>query len=294
MISIIITSAFEEHSSIGRAIDSILNQKIKEKFELLIVTPDKETMRVVSKYENPNLRIIEDPFLGKPYALNLAFKEAKGDILVLSDGDVFLDKNAINFLLEPFKDDRVGIVSGRPISLNSRRSKWGYISHLLTDIGAHQTRILRRKKNKMIVCSGYLYAFRKKLISKIPEYALAEDAVISHTIFENGYKTIYAPEAKVYVKYPTNFSDWLKQKKRSAGGYNQLKYIVKSRKRMRSFFKESISVLRVFAYPVSIKEFIWTLELIVYRLYLWFFIFIDINIKKKGFGEMWVKVSSTK
>ena len=63
----------------------------------------------------------------------------------------------------------------------------------------------------MIVCSGYLYAFRKNLIDKIPENALAEDAVISHMIYEQGYKTAYTPNAKVFIKYPTNMKDWIIQ-----------------------------------------------------------------------------------
>ena len=42
MISIIITS-FKEHKTIGRAIDSILNQKINYEYEILVVAPDEET-----------------------------------------------------------------------------------------------------------------------------------------------------------------------------------------------------------------------------------------------------------
>ncbi len=31
----------------------------------------------------------------------------------------------------------------------------------------------------------------------------------------------YVPQAEVFVRYPTSYSDWLKQKVRSAGGYAQ-------------------------------------------------------------------------
>ena len=224
----------------------------------------------------------------------MAFKESRGEILILTDGDVYLGDGSINALIEPFKNEKVGVVSGRPVSLILSSNKWGYFSHLLTDVGAHQTRIRRRKKNKMIVCSGYLYSFRKKLISHIPESALSEDAIISHVIFEMGYITVYAPKAIVYVKYPTNLIDWIKQKKRSAGGYVQLNYLVKNKERMRSFSKEISGIFRIFNYPRTVREFIWTVELPFYRLHLWYLIFVDITIKKKKFGEIWVKVESTK
>jgi len=295
MISIIIT-AYKEEKTIGKAIKSITNQKIIEDYEVLCVCPDKETRDVIERYERTNHKIkhVEDSGKGKPTALNIAINNAKGDILILTDGDVFVSDNSINKIIKPFQNKEVGIVSGRPISLNPKENKWGYFSHLLTDLGAHQTRLNQTKKNKMIVCSGYLYAFRKDIIEKIPIDALAEDAVISHMIFERGYKTAYAPNAKVFVKYPDNFKDWIIQKKRSAGGYNQLKFYIRKRERMRSFPKEALSVLRIFSYPKSIKEFFWTIGLIFLRLYLWSLIYKDINLKKKDLKEVWLRVESTK
>jgi cellulose synthase/poly-beta-1,6-N-acetylglucosamine synthase-like glycosyltransferase len=294
MITIILT-AYKEPQTIGRAIESILKNKILKPFEILVLAPDKETLEEAKKYtkKHKKIKLIKDEGKGKPAALNLAFKKAKGDILILTDGDVYIGKNAIQLMLEPFKDAKVGIVSGRPISLNSANKMLGYWSHLLTDI-AHNMRIKRVKERKMIVCSGYLYAFRKNLIKSVPEEALSEDAVISHLIFDKGYKTAYAGKAEVYVKYPTNFSDWIKQKKRSAGGYNQLNSMVKSKERMRSFTKESSGIFDVLKYPKTLNEFLYTLSLIFARIYLWVLIFIDINIRKRNLKKVWVRIESTK
>ncbi len=303
MIFIIIT-AFKEEKTIGQAIESLLKQTNNREFKIIVTAPDDETEKVAKVYEKEynRVRYIKDAGEGKPAAMNKIFNwvknnfplDRKKDLLILTDGDVYVGENAINEIIEKFKDPDVGIVSGRPISLNSRENKWGYYSHLLTDIGAHETRLKRVKEGKMIVCSGYLYAFRVGLINKIPEEALSEDALISHLIFEKGYKTEYAEKALVYVKYPDNFKDWIKQKRRSAGGYNQLKYFIKKKERMRSFSKETTGIFRIFGYPKNIKEFIWTVELIFYRLYLWILIFRDINLKRKSFKDIWVRVESTK
>ncbi len=290
MISIIIT-AYKESKTIGRAIDSFLSNNLKD-YEILVLAPDKETLDIVKKYskKNPKIKTLKDSGQGKPSALNLAFKKAKGEILILSDGDVFIDKNALRYLLKPFKNKKIGAVSGRPISINNRNTKLGYWSHLLTDI-ADKRRKKAIKIKKRFYCSGYLYAIRN-IIKRIPEETLSDDGLISHMIYSKGYLIDYSPEAKVYVKFPTTLRDWINQKRRSAGGYNQIKKWTK--KEMRSFSKESLGILQVLSYPKTIKEFLWTIELILIRVYLWFLIFKDINLKKKKFKKIWIRIESTK
>src|SRR5690606_1083265 len=111
-------------------------------------------------------------------------------------------------------------------------TKLGYWSHVLVE-GAHQIRLARDAAGDFLLCSGYLFAARRALIPPIPEDALAEDAVISHHIAEQGYQICYAPDADVSVKYPTTYADWLRQKVRSAGGYAQA-YVRNSPYSMRS------------------------------------------------------------
>ena len=293
MISIIIT-AYKEEKTVGKAIESFLKQKSPEKIEILVACPDKQTKAVIDKYKDQNVIHVQDPGKGKPIALNLCFKKAKGDKLILSDGDVYVNKHSIKELINELNKENVGAVTGRPVSLNSRASMLGYFSHILTDLGAHHTRLKYVNQGKFIVCSGYLFAM-KKIFTEIPEDALSDDAVMSHMISEKGYKISYAPKAEVYVKYPTHFKDWIVQKKRSAGGYNQLKQYFPHRQRMRSFWKEiAEGWYKPLTYPRDLKEFIWTLWLYVCRTYLWYKIYKDINLKKQEFKKVWVRVESTK
>lgn len=292
MLSIIITG-YKEPRTIARAVTSFLAQDIPEKYELLVLAPDKETLDEARKIKNKKVKVIQDSGKGKPAALNLVFKKAKGEILILSDGDVYVGKDSVKYLLERMKDKKIGAVSGRPVSTDSKKDMLGFWSHLLTDT-AHNIRVERLRNKQMIVCSGYLYAIRAGIVKSIPEDSLSDDAVISHLISDKGYQTSYAENALVYVKFPSNFQDWIAQKKRSAGGYNQLKYFVKGKERMRSFSKESSGIFRVLAYPKTIKELFYTLALIFARIYLWGLIFIDINLKKKEFSKIWTRIESTK
>jgi len=284
MISIIITT-YKEPETLPAAIRGILSQNIKQEYELLVVGPDKETQETVKEFSKyPEIKYLKDKGNGKPAALNLAFKKSKGKILVLTDGDVFIGKNALNSLIKPFQDDKIGAVSGNPASFSPKDNILGYWSHFLTN-AAHQWRL----KGKDFPCSGYLYAFRD-IIKKIPENVLAEDGIITQMIREKGYQVAYAPEAKVYVKYPNNFKDWLKQKVRSTGGYTQ-----NQSRGERNLLQEIIGGIKLFfTYPKTFKEFFYTVLLYKARVLLWLIIFWKIKIRKKSFASIWQRVESTK
>ncbi|MBI2135948.1 glycosyltransferase [Candidatus Woesearchaeota archaeon] len=295
MISILIT-AYKEPDTIGKAIEAFLNEKIKDS-EILVAAPDDETLAVVNKYAKRyhQVKSFKDSGNGKPAALNLLLSNAKGEILVLSDGDVYINQDSVQKLLKHFDDAKIGAVSARPLSINPKDNMLGYWSHLLTDAGAHNARLARASSGKFIVCTGYLYAIRN-IIEKVPEDALADDAVISYMIWNKGYKIGYEPEAIVYVKYPANFNDWMLQKTRSAGGYTQLKkYFGSNFPRMRSFGREVFfGWYRALSYAKTPKEFYWTIMLFFARLYLWLNIFIKLKIMGKSFAETWKRVESTK
>ena len=218
MISVIIT-AYKEHRTIGRAIEAFLANDLGKDYEIIVSAPDKETLDVVHTYAKKNKRIktIVDEGKGKPAALNMVFKKAKGDILVLTDGDVYVGDNSINLILEKFKDEKIGAVSGHPVSLNSRKKMLGYWSHVLAGVADLRRKIAVRD-GKRFFCSGYLFAMRKGLVDEIPTETLSDDGYMSLLVYKKGYKLDYSPNSLVYIQYPTNFSDWIIQKRRSAGG----------------------------------------------------------------------------
>jgi len=61
MISIIIT-AYKE-PNLDKCLDSILNQKLPKRYEILVLVPDKETLDIAKRYQKKNrkIRIIKDP-----------------------------------------------------------------------------------------------------------------------------------------------------------------------------------------------------------------------------------------
>jgi biofilm PGA synthesis N-glycosyltransferase PgaC len=294
MLTIVIT-AHREQKTIGRAIEAILAQDLSRCYELLVVCPDDETAAVVAEYAERNEQIhrLRDEGKGKPAAVNVALNAAKGEIVVLSDGDVYIGPGAVRALLAPFDDPHVGIVSGRPVSISPRSTVLGYWSHVLVDAGAHRQRSLRAARGEFLECSGYLYAFRRSLVSSIPEDSLAEDGLVSHMVRQQGLGTAYAPEATVFVKYPTSYRDWMKQKIRTAGGYAQ--QYLRGSHGMKSFRSEAIhGTLAAIRYARNPRELWWTLLLLVARVHVWLRVWWDVKWRKKPFDAVWQRVTSTK
>ena len=290
MISIIITS-FKETGTIGRAIECFLRQKLKD-YEILVLAPDDGTLKAARRYSkrNKKIKLIKDSGRGKPSALNAAFQKAKGEILILSDGDVYSGKGSVNLLVKKMEEEKAGAVSGRVIPINNRYEMFGYWAHVLTK-GFHNLRMRESRKGK-VICSGYLYAVKSGIINKIPEGILADDAYISQKIIESGYASIYEPEAEVYVKYPNNLREWISQKKRTAGRFYQNKSAKTSK--IKNFKHELIAALQTLKEIKSLKEAFWFFLLAVMRGYIWFRVFFDFRLWKRDFKKTWQRIESSK
>lgn len=312
MISVIITS-WKEPNTIGKCIQCIADTKysgIERPFEILQLSPDRETLdaglkmaKILGLSDSEYIQI-QDPKKGKPYALKLAIKKAKGEILIFTDGDTYFEKDSVKHLLEPFENEIVGGVSGRPVSSDSKNTMMGYWGHLLSD-AAHHRRVntissghgnYYISEKTFFPMSGYIMATRNYDFD-IPQNVLSDDAYISYFIRNLGKEIAYAPLAQSYVKYPTNLNDYYKQKVRSLGGFIQLERlgIFKKDKQSRSFFIEIQYAFFVFRYATNLREFIWSLLLFPIRLITWIRIFWERVLLKKDMPESgWERIESTK
>lgn len=329
MLSYLLTTR-EEPATVGRAIEAIIHQKFTPplsppyegrvrrglEWELLVCAPDEPTLQAAqntaAQYPSHPISIIKDPGIGKPSALNMLFQQARGDILILTDGDVWLDEFATEKLLSAFEllptrndplPTKIGLVSGHPIPTNPRKTLLGFWAHVLTSSADY-----KRKKlfslGKYLDASGYLLAIKKEVISKyrnieilnsiLPESILVDDSYLSHLAHQHGYAVAYAPDAIVNVKFPTTFSDWLKQKIRSTGGYLQIHSFFPSHAQMRHFSQEALEFFIPLKFIQSPKEFLWLLLLYVARLYLWLRIVIFYKLLRKSYLSGWPRIESTK
>jgi len=298
MLSLIVT-AYEDPNSTKECIKRLLNQKnLNEKYEIIAACPDEKTKKVIMDCKKKYPKIIkyvkQEYGSGKNRLMNKILKIVKGDILIWTDGNKFMEEEAINLLLKPFEDSGVGVVGGKPVAMNDRKTKLGYWAHLLTD-SSDKAKQIRAKKGEFIEHSANILAFRRGLIEEIP-LDVAEDAIISYKISSKGHKNVYVPEARVLVMYPRNFEDWVKQKVRSIKSHEAMnKYIDKKSVKMKSFKNEIFyGIYLSLIYPKNLKEFYWTLLLYPARLYIWLKSFYEIKIKNDSYKPDWSRSETTK
>lgn len=304
----VVLTSFNEPLTIGRAVEQIIcpNKDLWPILQLIVVAPDERTLEVTEnvcqRYKFERLRLIKDLGQGKPMALNLVVETITNgglgtsidDLLIFTDGDVYLGNDAIKNLL---KTTDCGGVGGHPVSVDSRQNMFGYFSHLFCE-AAH----VRRLKDANVPMSGYLYAIRGDLLSQIfpiPAQIRAEDAYISQKILALGHKISYASDALVYVKFPKNLSDWYKQKTRSLGGNVQvglLRYALvppNGASPSRSITQDLRMVFFPLSFAKSLKEFYWSLLLYPLRLFLWMKIYYNHALKRYKSG-VWDRIESSK
>ncbi|MDO8623475.1 MAG: glycosyltransferase [archaeon] len=288
-------TAFKE-PRIGDAIESALNQKTFHEYEIIVSAPDKETQDIILSYNKKDKRVklYKDPGKGKSFALNMLFKELDSDILILTDGDVFVNDAAVENIVNTFLDPEIGCVTGRPVPLEEKNTMFGYWANFLFE-SAHRLRRDSFKKGNFLECSGYLFAFRKKFVDEIP-LDVAEDTVIPYYFWEKGYRIGYAPEAEVFVKNVDNWGEWLEQKTRTSKAHETLhKYVdVKTTPRVKSFKTEIKGITWLFTYPRNPKQFFWSLTLGFSRFYMWGKVFFDTKFQQRHYQDAWKRIESTK
>lgn len=297
MISIIVT-AYEDPQSTKEAMKRLLNQEdFGESFELIAACPDDPTKKVIFEYKKKYPKIVKYVKQDNPdknQLMNKILHLAQGRILIWTDGNKFVEKDAVRLIVQEFRDSSVACVGGKPLPQNSRDNLFGFWSHLLTN-AAHRLRQMRFEKGEFVEQCANLLAIKKDSIDKIPE-GVAEDSIIPYLIIQKGFKNVYQGNAKVYVMYPRNFADWVKQKVRSAKAHEAMnKYVSSKLLKQKSFFNEVFyGFFFVLSFPKNLREIYWTFLLYPARLYVWLKAFYEIKIKSKPYVAQWSRSESTK
>ncbi|MDP2629037.1 MAG: glycosyltransferase family 9 protein [Nanoarchaeota archaeon] len=294
-ISLIITG-FKE-PKIGKAIECALNQKTNYDYDIIVSAPDEQTLEMAREYskKNKKIKLFKDPGKGKMFALNMIIsKSNKNDLLILTDGDVYISENSVEEITNLFLDQEIGCVTGRPTPIESKNTRYGYWANFLFD-AAHKLRKKAFERHDFLECSGYLWAFRGDNSLRIP-LDTAEDAIIPYYLWEKGYKIGYAENAKVFVKNVENWKDWIKQKVRTSKAHETIdKYAdTKTTPRVKTFKTESKGIYDLFKYPKNIKEFYWSNLLALSRVYMWGLVFYNSKIKKFESVDNWERIESAR
>ncbi len=300
MIRVIVTS-YKEPKATEHAVNALLSQKCDQEFKIIVTDPFPEVEEYIKKRfgDNKKVQFVRDSGEGKSVTLNQMMEEYWSEdtknILMFTDGDVYLDPNALQEVMNIFKDNQIGVVCGHPVAVNERNTMFGFWAHLAFD-EMNNTRVKLAKKKKFFEVSGYLFAIRNGVIKSFSTES-SEDNVIPHLFWEKGLKIGYAENARVFVLNPQNMKDWINQKKRNIKGHISLTRTVgEKRERKNTFLGEAKRGLKMIRYPKDVAEYAWFLMLMGARAYAWMRAMYEAKVKKQQYKDGWreVEMQSTK
>lgn len=168
-----------------------------EKLEIIFVLDGSHFPSAMIE-ENARIRILRlNKHCGKTTAVNMGIKYARGEIVVLSDCDCLLEKEALKNLVSYFNNSKVGCVVGK-ISYSCAFSDaarceniyWRWESII---------RYWEAERGMLALGSGGFLALRRKLIEEIPADQ-GDDFFLPLTVIRKGYYVVYGNDIKVRAK----------------------------------------------------------------------------------------------
>lgn len=154
---------------------------------------------------------------GKITAMHRAMKEIATDIVVFTDANTFINKEALINIARHYEDKGVGAVSGE------KRVHVSEVSDATAGEGFYwkYESLLKKWDSELfsvVGAAGELFSIRTALYQPVPADTIVDDFMISLFIAAKGYRIVYEPDAFAVENSSADTKEELKRKIRIAAG----------------------------------------------------------------------------
>ena len=220
----VIVPAYNESANIAATVRSLIASDYP-RLEVIVVDDGSTdgTAGIVERLRLRGVHVVRQRNAGKPVALNTGISHARGDILVLVDGDTVFEPDAVGELVQPLVDPNVGAVSGNTKVAN-RGGLLGRWQHLEYVIGFNLDRRMFDVAQCMPTVPGAIGAFRRDAIRDVggvSSQTLAEDTDFTMAILRAGWRVVYVPDAIAWTEAPSSLRQLWRQRYRWCYGTMQ-------------------------------------------------------------------------
>ena len=192
-----VIAAYNEEPVIAAKIENTLALDYPaEKLEVLVASDgsDDRTEEIARRYQGPRMRVVAlRPRGGKALALERGVPKTSGDIVVLTDANTILRRDALRKLVRHFADPVVGVVTGDVRLIDPKKgyadaegAYYRYERHLQS---------CESTASSVVGVDGGMYALRRPLFRAPERDTILDDFVISMEVAKRGYRIVYDPEA---------------------------------------------------------------------------------------------------
>lgn len=298
----ILIAAYNEQDVIKEKVMSIINSNLpSSKIEIIIGSDcsTDNTNEIISKLANNhsfiNVKIFTERS-GKSSVVNKLVKQAKNEIIILTDANIIFSKNTIQSLIRHFKDSKIGLVDSNMVNIGIKKSGISLQEKTYISSEVKFKHAESKLWGMLMGPFGGCFAIKKSLFVPIPENFMVDDFFICMNILKNGNLAINDLDAVVYEDVSNQIYEEFRRKRRiSMGNFINLfhfkKLLLKPFSRL-GFIFLSHKVIRWFG-PILLilvltSNFILISDNIFYKitffvqLILFIFPFIDFLLRKIG------------
>jgi len=155
---------------------------------------------------------------GKMHAMNRGVKFVKAPLIIFSDTNTILSKQAIREIVHCFADKKVGCVAGEKRIVEKVADAAAGAGEGLYWKMESWVKNMDAELNSAVGAVGELFAIRTELFEDVEPDTLLDDFMISLRIAQRGYKIAYSPKAYAEETASLNVGEELKRKIRIAAG----------------------------------------------------------------------------
>ncbi|BAL61715.1 glycosyltransferase [Melissococcus plutonius] len=229
----IMVPAHNEGIVIVRTVEALLNFNYpKDHYEIIVINDNstdnsKELLAEIQATTSEQLlKVINTDNVtggkGKSNALNIGFKEARGEFIAIYDADNTPEPNALRYLVgELVNDQEYGAAIGKFRTRNRHVNLLTRFVNIETLSFQWMAQAGRFQLFKLCTIPGTNFIVRRTILEEIggwDEKALAEDTEISFRIYMMGYKIKFQPKAVTWEQEPQTLPVWFKQRTRWVKG----------------------------------------------------------------------------
>ena len=206
-VSIIIPCRNEE-KYISKCVNSILNQDYTGEIEVLVVDgmSDDKTREIVQNFNNPKVRLIDNPHQFTPHAMNIGLREASYDLIIRIDAHAIALPSFIqNNVNSIFESEEIMCAGGKIINVyeNKISRSIGLAMSSVFGVGNATFRVGGEKKFVDTLAFGI---YKKEVFDKIgifdEDLIRNQDDELNFRLIKSGYKILYNPDiqSEYYVR----------------------------------------------------------------------------------------------
>jgi cellulose synthase/poly-beta-1,6-N-acetylglucosamine synthase-like glycosyltransferase len=192
----VLIPAYNEASSISSTLENKLALDYpREKLQILVVSDGSSdgTDEIVRGFASRGVELLrQEPRRGKAAGVNLAVRQARGEVLVFSDANSSFAPDAVRLLVESFADPLVGYVTGRLSFAGAEAGVAGVVGAYMAY--ENTLRVLETRFDSVIGVNGGIDALRRSLYVEVPEAQLTDFVLPLHCI-EAGFRVVYEERA---------------------------------------------------------------------------------------------------